>query len=230
MKAVAIIPARGGSKRLPRKNILPLAGKPMISYPIKTALASGLFESVIVSTEDTEISEIAREYGAQVISRPPEFSTDEAHELDACLHVLDTLKDEGSEPEAFCVLYPTAAFLIADDLIHSMERLNQKPAADVVMGVSAYDIHPYKALVTSPEGYLEPMFPKECRMRSQFYPHLMASNGTFCWLRTSAFHDNPTYYTKRLKPYEMPLDRAVDIDTKEDYERAQRLFAISKKS
>ena len=82
MSNIAIIPARGGSKRLPRKNILPLAGKPIIAYPIQTALDSGVFDKVIVSTEDAEIEAIAKQYGAEVISRPDELATDEAHELE----------------------------------------------------------------------------------------------------------------------------------------------------
>ena len=223
MSPVAIIPARGGSKRLPRKNILPLAGQPIISYPIQTALDSGLFSKVIVSTEDVEISNLAKEFGAEVITRPDALSTDEAHELDACLHVLDTLKTDDSEPEAFCVLYPTAAFLIPDDLIKSLDKLEKEPVADVVMGVTGYPIHPYKTLLEGEDDYLSLLFPVEAKMRSQFYPKALASCGTFYWLRTESFRALRTYYPEKLRGYEIPPERAIDIDTQEDFLIAEKL-------
>ena len=224
MSNIAIIPARGGSKRLPRKNILPLAGKPIIAYPIQTALDSGVFDKVIVSTEDAEIEAIAKQYGAEVISRPDELATDEAHELDACLHVIDFVKEEtSSDPDAFCVLYPTAAFMNADDIKQSLERLNQAPAADVVMGVTEYPIHPYKTLLEGDDSFLSLLFPKEAKIRSQFYPKATASCGTFYWLRTSSFRELRTYSPEKLRGYVLPAERAIDIDTKEDFIIAEKL-------
>ena len=222
-KAIAIIPARGGSKRLPRKNIKPFMGKPMIAWPIESALESGAFSSVIVSSDDDEIGAVAQKYGARFVKRPPELATDEVHESLAYLHVLDVLKSEDAEPEFFCGLYATAVLVLPKDLKESFGVMESPVPADVVMGVSSYPIHPYKALLTNAEGYQEMMFPVECKWRSQLYPKVVASNGTFYWFRTSSFRVIPTYYPKRLCYYELPPERAVDMDTEEDFKWAETL-------
>ena len=225
MGCIAIIPARGGSKRLPRKNILPLAGHPIIVHAIHIACASGLFNQIIVSTDDAETALIAESVGARVIIRPDELATDEAHELDACMHVLDILKTEGKEPESFCVIYPTAAFLLKNDLKDSYQLLGQEPTADVVMGVAEFPIHPYKALIAEKDGsYLKMMFPVECKQRSQLYPQAVASSGTFYWFRTDSFRSHKTYYPTRLKGYVLPSERALDIDTAEDFYWAAKML------
>lgn len=219
---VAVIPARGGSKRLPRKNVLDLGGRPVIHYPITTALASRLFRRVIVSTEDHEIAAIAQAEGAEVLARPFEHATDTATVVDVCLHTLQVLAAEGLKPSAFCCIYATAAFLDPIDLTASLALLNEHPQADVVMGVSGYPIHPFKAL-RSVDGYLVPEFPDQVAAKSQNYPHLVASNGTFYWGRSGSFVANRTFYPRRLKGYALPSDRAVDLDTPEDLEWARRL-------
>ncbi len=224
-KAIAIIPARGGSKRIPRKNIAPLNGRPMISYAIETAIKCNAFDQVFVSTEDDEITAIAHNAGARTFRRSEEFATDTAHELDACAELLESIqKKEGTAPGAFCVIYPTAVLITPEDLEISYKLLEGPPESDVVMSVSGYNYHPYKALVKNPEGYLEMMFPVECKQRSQTYPHVTASNGTFYWLRTESFCGNrgKGYYQERLTPYEIPFQRAIDIDYPEDLEQAER--------
>lgn len=216
MKPVAILPARGGSKRLPRKNILPVAGRPMIGWTIETCLKSNVFDSVIVSSEDEEIKKVAIEEGARVISRPPEFATDTVHEFLAYRHVLDTLAGEGEQPEYFCGVYPTAIALLPEDLAGGYKKIVDD-RADVVIGVSTYDIHPYKALEKSANGYLQPVYPEWCPKQSQTFPHYVASNGTFYFHRTAYFLNHPTYYPEKLGGYEIPAERAVDVDTPEDY-------------
>lgn len=222
-KAVAIIPARGGSKRIPRKNIKPFMGKPMIAWPIESALKSGAFSSVVVSTDDGEIGAIAQKYGARFIKRPPELATDEIDELPAYLHVLDILKGEGVEPDYFCGVYATAVLVAPQDFAQSFRVIDSPPEADVVMGVSGYPIHPYKALLSGKDGYLDMMFPVECDWRSQLYPKVVASNGTFYWFRTSSFRKAPNYYPERLRGYELPPQRAVDMDTEEDFKWAESI-------
>lgn len=216
MGVIAIIPARGGSKRLPRKNILPVNGRPMIAWTIETAIKSGIFDSVIVSTDDDEIGNIAQKEGARHIKRPAEFSTDSAHEHDAYRHVLDTLKAEGVVPDAFCAIYPTAALLLPEDLQGAYKALKDKNA-DVVMGVSAYPIHPFKSLEEGPNGFLKMVYPDWCKKQSQTYPHYVASNGTLYFMRTTPFLAAPNYYPEKLASYEIPYERAVDVDTHEDY-------------
>ncbi len=223
---LAIIPARGGSKRLPRKNIALVDGQPVIAYPISSALKSGLFYSILVSTEDDEIAEISRGAGATVIARPAALATDEAHELAACAHVLDKLAEENADPVAFCIIYPTAAFILPDDLIQSASMLDGPPESDVVMAVAEYPIHPYKALKVSQNGYLEMMFPVEGKLRSQFYPKLVASCGAFYWMRVTRFRTEQNYYPRRLVGYKLAPDRAIDIDTPADLAWAEKLMRV----
>lgn len=226
MRAVAIIPARGGSKRLPCKNILPLGGRPMIAHPINLARQSGLFERVVVSTEHSKIAKISEEAGAEVFERSDELATDKATVVQVCLDVLWRLEQEGAEPEAFCCLYATAAFLTVQDLLDSRARLTGPPEADYVMGVSEYPIHPYKALC-SEKGFLKAVWPESAQLKSQEYPSMYASNGTLYWARTGAFLHEQSFYGQRLVGYELPPERAVDIDTPEDYDWACRLANIA---
>ena len=225
-KAVAVIPARGGSKRLPRKNIADFMGKPMLAWPVEAALKSGVFSDVMVSSEDGEIGAVAEKYGALFIRRPPELATDEVDELDAYRHVIDLLTEDKKRPDYFCGLYATAVFLQPEDFVQSLRAMEVAPRPDVVMGVSGYPVHPYKSLIMNEIGYLQPMFPVENEWCSQRYPKAVASNGTFYWFRTESFLRNQTYYPERLSGYELPLERAVDIDTPEDYERAQQIARI----
>ena len=213
MSTIAIIPARGGSKRLPRKNVLLVRGRPMIGWTIETALKSGIFDSVIVSSEDDEIGEIATKEGAGFIKRPQEFATDSAHEHDAYRHVLGKIE---KSPEFFCALYPTAALLLPEDIKGAYKALLEKKA-DVVMGVSTYPIHPFKSLEEGADGYLKMVYPEWCKKQSQTYPHYVASNGTLYFFRTESFLASPDYYPEKLAAYEIPLERAVDVDTPEDY-------------
>ncbi len=220
MKNIAIIPARGGSKRLPRKNMLPIMGAPMLTHPIKTAQESSIFDHIIVSTDDDEIARIAENHGAKVIIRPDEMASDEAHESLAYMHVLKVLAKEGYEPDAFCGIYPTAIFITPQDLQESYKLMDSDKNPDVVMSVSSFPVHPYKALQENNNGYLTMVNPVKCKQRSQFYPHYVASNGTFYWLRVNSYKNDPNYYPEKLVSYELPNDRAIDIDTKQDYDWA----------
>lgn len=220
MQRLAVIPARGGSKRLPRKNVVPLGERPMIAHVLETARQTGLFERVIVSTEDAEIGDVAEGAGAEVHWRPEDLASDQASVVQVCVDVLSSLAEP---PERFCCLYATAAFLRIRDLRESEEWLDE---ADVVMGVSEYPIHPYKALENSVDGFLRPKWPVENARKSQEYPHLVASNGTFYWARTDRFLKEPTFYPERLKGFELPPERAVDIDTPEDLDWARKLWKV----
>lgn len=213
---VAIVPARGGSKRLPRKNVLPILGRPLLAYPISAALRCRLFDQVLVSTEDGEIAEAARSAGAQVIERPKELAEDTATVANVCLHILEALKHENVLPEYFCCIYPTAVFLTPKDLLESFRILQGEHGAEFVMGVSEYNLQPVQALVEK-DGYLSPMWPEYHGIQSQFQPQLLASNGTLYWARVSAFLRTKSFYGKRLKGYVVPKIRAIDIDTKEDF-------------
>ena len=220
MNRVAIIPARGGSKRLPRKNVMPVLGKPMLAYPVQAALQSGMFERVIVSTEDEEIREAALEAGAEVLERPNELARDRARVVDVCENVLEILGKDNALPDYFCCIYATAIFITPDDLKKSFQLFEQEPTPDVVMGVSDFNLHPVQALEHK-DGFLTPKWPEYLGMQSQFHPRLVASNGTLYWAGTSYFEQNPNFYCSRLKGYKIPKLRAIDLDTQEDLEFAR---------
>ncbi len=221
MRRVAIIPARGGSKRLPRKNILEIARKPMISYPILCAKESGLFERIIVSTEDAEIADIAQSFGAEIMDRSSDLAGDKVQVISVCYDVLKKLKAEEALPDLFCCLYATAAFLEPRDLVESEKKIHNTNA-DVVMGVSSYPLHPYKAM-KEVNGRLVPAFPEQVKKQSQNYPDYVASNGTFYWADVKYFMENSDFYTARLSGYKIPNIRAPDVDTPEDYEMVKLL-------
>ena len=224
-RPVAIIPARGGSKRLPRKNLLEVAGRPMLAWPIAAAHASDLFEAIVVSTEDAEIAGLARSQGARSLARPAALATDAATVAEVCRHVLDVLRGEGTEPSCFCCLLPTAAFVTASDLVGSLALLDAPPPADVVLGVSPYTVHPYKAL-RAHGPYLASAAPEHVLRKSQDYPDLVASNGTLIWARAALFLARPGFYVERLKGYAMDPLRGQDLDTAEDLERVRRLAPL----
>lgn len=212
---VAIIPARGGSKRLPKKNILPILGRPMLSYPIKSAIKSKMFEKVIVSTEDSEIMTEAQNYGAETLSRPLHLAKDRSTVAQVCLHVLDVLRGMNIVPEYFCCLYATAVFITPDDIVKSFRKFSEEPTADVVMGISEYHLHPMQAMEER-HGFLNPKWPEYTKIQSQFFPKLVASNGTLYWARTNSFNSKNSFYVRRLKGYFINRFRAIDINTEED--------------
>lgn len=217
---IAIIPARGGSKRLPRKNILPINGKPMISYPILAAINSGLFDEVVVSTEDKEISTIAASFGATVSKRFETLAQDRSTVVQVCEDVLE--KDDYKTVESFCCIYATAIFITPEDIINSFKLITNKPPVDYVMGISGFNYHPVQAL-NEVGGYLQSMWPEYNDKQSQFYPHLVVSNGTLYWAKRTAFMRDKTFYGERLVGYQLDSDHTVDIDTPEDYESAKML-------
>lgn len=225
MTCVCIIPARGQSKRLPRKNILPLAGRPMLAWPVAAARQSGIFNQILVSTEDNAIAAAARAAGADVSRRPPELARDHSTVVDVCLQVLGELAAAGVAPDIFCCLYATAAFVSVDDLVASHSTMKESPKADFVMGVCEYDLSPLLALKETADGTLVPMWPAYQNLQSQDFPRLLCSSGTFYWARTEAFYITKSFYGPPLKGYVLPRSRALDIDTPEDYEDALRRAA-----
>lgn len=220
MDRVAVIPARGGSKRLPGKNILPILGKPMLTYPVKAAQKSKMFDRIIVSTEDEKIKQVALEAGAEVFQRPDDLARDRATVVQVCKHALDILGEQNTRPEFFCCIYATAIFITPEDIKNAFLLFNQKPKPDVVMGVSGFNLQPVQALEEK-DGFLHPKWPEYLGIQSQFHPRLVASNGTLYWARTSYFEQNPNFYCKKLSGYAIPKHRAVDLDTQQDLEFAR---------
>ena len=212
MSTVALIPARGGSKRLPRKNIAKVGNVPMLAHPIMAARASGLFDHIYVSTEDREIAEIASQYGAEVIERPMQIAEDRSTVVEVCLHALETIPGI----DLMCCIYATAVLLAPETLVSAYALLDSEPEADFVMGVSEYEHPPVQALKKDDNGYLSYQWPEWRGIQSQFQPHLTVSNGTFYWARRHALLEEKTFYGHRLKGFVVPSGQVSDIDTQDD--------------
>ncbi len=223
MGMVAIIPARGGSKRLARKNILPVQGRPMLSYPVMSAVGAGIFDRVIVSTEDEAIGKIAKRAGADYFKRPEHLARDRSTVVEVCLNVLEQLEGLNELPEYFCCIYATAVFITPRDIKESFKLLTGSHGVNIVMGVSEYNLQPVQALIRGGDGLLKPMWPEYVNIQSQFHPGLVVSNGTLYWAGTERFLQKKTFYDDCLKGYEIPWIRALDIDTKESFEIVKML-------
>lgn len=168
MSRVAIIPARGGSKRIPRKNIKLFQGQPMIAYPIRAALLSGLFDRVIVSTDDEEIASVARELGAEVpFMRPAALADDHAGTVAVIQHALRELAATGDHPEYTCCLYATAPFVLPEKLREGFELLAARPDKDFAFTVSDYAAPVQRALRVNADGGVESLYPEYQQTRSQ---------------------------------------------------------------
>ena len=217
---IAIIPASSTSKRLPGKNTLPVNGKPMISYPIEAARKSGLFEQVIVSSKDDEISAIVKDLGCRVFPAPFSLRNETSTVARVCCNVLGVLAIQEELPEYFCVIFATALMLEPEDLVKSHKMLEQ---TDFVMGVSRFIHEPEHAMVES-NGYLRPVHPESLRHKAARYDQKFSSNGTFAWCKTTPFLAVKDFYGPRLLGYEFPKTRVWDINTAEDLEIAKILL------
>ena len=218
-KQLAMITARGGSKRIPRKNIRPFCGKPILCYSIEAAQSSGVFDEIMVSTDDPEIAEIAREYGAKVpFFRSPATANDYASTDDVIREVLQTYLSMGQDFDAFCCIYPTAPFVTGKRLKEAMELLGH---ADSVMPVVPFSYPPQRGLLISEAGFLERQFPEYALTRSQDLPKIYHDCGQFYACRTKAFFDEGTTDVKGLIPLVLSEMEVQDIDTLEDWELAE---------
>ena len=217
--SIAIITARGGSKRIPRKNIKEFCGKPIITYSIEAALHSGLFTEVMVSTDDEEIARIAEQAGAKVpFMRSGENAGDYASTDDVLLEVLDRYRKQGREFETFCCLYPTAPFVTAEKLQKAMQMLEK---ADSVMPVVAFSYPPQRCVVLNEQGELRMKWPEHARTRSQDLEPYYHDCGQFYCCRTQPFIQYGTTDLPRMIPMIMSEMEVQDIDNQDDWAIAE---------
>lgn len=209
---VALIPARGGSKRLPRKNILDFHGKPMMAYTIEAAIESALFDDVVVSTEDDEIAAIAMQCGASVDKRAPDLASDLATVKDVCLQYL-----KYHSIKTLVVLYATAPLRNAADIRSVVELLSDD--CDFAMATARCDWPVHQTLKFN-SGRVEPLFPDLVDRRFDEIETYCIDNGSTYAVHVDAFVEQKTFYGDSLKAYLMPSARSIDIDTPEDYYRA----------
>lgn len=222
---VAIIPARGGSKRIPRKNIKDFHGKPMIAWSIEAAAKSGLFEKIVVSTDDNEIASIAKAYGADApFVRPSALADDHTPTVPVIAHAISALADLGVSPELACCIYPCAPFLRSDDLVEGL-KLMHACGADFVYAVAEFAHPVQRALLRKDGGQMQFLSPEHELTRTQDLPRTFHDVGQFYWGRSAAWAGQRRMHSEGAGLV-VPHWRVVDIDTIEDWQRAELLFQL----
>lgn len=223
-KKLAIITARGGSKRIPRKNIKEFCGKPILCYSIEAAKKANVFDEIMVSTEDAEIAQVAKKAGANVpFFRSADTSGDYASTDDVIMEVLRSYQKINQEFDAFCCIYPTAPFLSGERLRSAMELLTE---ADSVMPVVPFSYPPQRGLVINQKGFVERQFPEYATARSQDLLKIYHDCGQFYACRTDAFLKAGTTDVERLLPLILNEMEVQDIDTIEDWEMAEIKYKL----
>ncbi|MDW3051447.1 pseudaminic acid cytidylyltransferase [Vibrio sp. 1408] len=225
---VAIIPARSGSKRIPRKNIKAFHGKPMIAYSIEAAIASGCFDKVIVSTDDTEIAAVAEAHGAHVpFLRPADISDDYATTMDVMAHAIHWCQDEGWDIDAVCCLYATAPFVLPKDLQQGYALL-QGEGVQFAFSATSFPFPIQRAIKLDSDGSVSMFSPENEQVRSQDLEEAYHDAGQFYWGKTRAFLEKYSIFSPHSKAVLLPRNRVQDIDTPEDWELAESLFSVLK--
>lgn len=220
MSSIAIITARGGSKRIPGKNKKEFLGKPILVYSIEAAKKSGVFGEVMVSTDDEEIAEIARKAGASIpFYRSAQTANDYATTSEVLREVLDRYRQQGQEFRFACCIYPTAPFLNADKLKTAMEKL-QKEGADCVMPVVRFSFPPQRSLVIR-DGLLTYRWPENQSVRTQDLEPFYHDPGQFYCFSVENFYKTGQVISGKVMPIEVPETEVQDIDEPTDWELAE---------
>lgn len=222
---LAVIPARGGSKRIPRKNIRLFCGRPMIAWSIRAAVDSGCFDRVIVSTDDEEIATVAREHGAEVpFMRPAELSDDYTGTIPVIAHAITTMEEIVGRPVAdTCCIYATAPFVQPEDLQRGLEILHQT-GSEFAFSVTSYAFPIQRAIRIREDGRVEMFYPEHFSTRSQDLEEAWHDAGQFYWGRSAAWKSGTAIFGPKSAPVSLPRHRVQDIDTPEDWERAEWMF------
>ena len=226
---IAIIPARGGSKRIPDKNIKLFSGKPIISYSIEAAKISGLFEKIIVSTDSQKIAHTAKRYGAEVpFMRPQDLSDDFTPTAPVLLHALKWMAENDTPPNYVCCIYTTAPFVQPDYIKKGLELMIRKRASSV-FSVTTFPFSIFRALNISEAGCLKMFWPEHELARSNDLPEAYHDAGQFYWLDSKKFLKTKKIYTGDALPVILPRGLVQDIDTPEDWESAEAMYEVAKK-
>ncbi|MDE5824639.1 MAG: pseudaminic acid cytidylyltransferase [Lachnospiraceae bacterium] len=231
MKSAAIITARGGSKRIPRKNIKPFLGRPIIEYSIEAALRADLFDEVMVSTDDEEIAQVAERAGAKVpFFRSEKTSNDFATTADVIAEVIEAYEQIGKNFHTVCCIYPTAPFVTADTIRTAMMLLEQEMPlsqgrADCVIPVVKFSFPPQRGVVVH-DGILSPMWPENMAKRSQDLEPLYHDCGQFYCLNVESFRRQKAIWMENAVPFVQDEKYVQDIDTLEDWEIAEMKYQL----
>lgn len=223
---VCIIPARGGSKRIPRKNIKLFDGKPIIAYSIEAALQSGCFDKVIVSTDDHEIADVARQYGADVpFIRPADLSNDHAGTIPVICHAINWFEEQDISVSDVCCVYATAPFVTGKRLADAYELLCSS-GSEYCFSVTEYVFPIQRAVSITPQKRLVMFEPEKFTIRSQDLEPAYHDAGQFYWGKASAFLSNLPLFSEHATPYVLPHYLVQDIDTPDDWIRAELIHSL----
>lgn len=221
---LAVIPARGGSKRIPGKNIRPFGGVPIIAWSIRAARESGCFDRILVSTDDAAIAAVAQAHGADVpFLRPPELSDDHTGTIPVIAHAVAWQNAHGGPVSEACCIYATAPFVRASDLQRGLEVLEQT-GADYAFSVTSYASPIQRALRLTAEGRVAMFQPEHFLTRSQDLEEAWHDAAQFYWGRAQAWLSHETIFGPGSAPVPLPRQRVQDIDTPEDWDRAEWMF------
>ncbi len=221
---IAIIPARGGSKRIPHKNIKLFRGQPMISWSIQAAQQSGCFDQIIVSTDDPEIAAVAKEYGASVpFVRPSHLSDDYATTADVMAHAVQWLKESNIVAKSVCCLYATAPLVQANDIIQGLLRLEEN-GSNYTFSATSFSFPIQRAISLSPDSSVTMLFPEHMNTRSQDLMETYHDAGQFYWGTAHAWANKLPIFSAQSCVIALPRHRVQDIDTPEDWLMAEYLF------
>ena len=224
-RVLGLIPAKGASTRLPRKNLRLLGGRPLLDWTIAAARDAGLCDRVVVSTEDAEVAALARTAGAEVpFERPGALAVDPAGVVQVALHALETLATAGDRFDLICIMLPTCPFRTAADLKDAFEHFRARPEPNL-MSVSPFDHTPFNAVGIGDDGLLFPHFPERFGRKSQEQPAAYRPNGAIHILDVPWFRQSRSYLAPPVIAYVMPRERSIDIDSEEDLREAESLLA-----
>lgn len=222
-RIIGIIPARGGSKTVPRKNIKLLANKPLIAYTIESAVRSKHLQRIVVSTEDKEISEVSTKFGAEVMDRPDDLAADESPTIDVLLYIFDVLKENKSESEIIVLLQPTSPLRTSQDIDNAIE-LYQKVESESLVSVCEINHSPYWSFNIK-DKYLKNIFGDQyLHMQRQELPKAYMPNGAIFISTPEYLQKYRSFYSSKTIPYIMPPERSIDIDNEIDFILAELLI------
>jgi len=222
---IAIIPARGGSKRIPRKNIKFFHGKPMIAYSIEAAQKSGCFDKILVSTDDQEIADVALRYGAEVpFLRPAAIADDHATTIDVMQHAITWCKDQKWSVDKVCCIYATAPFILPEYINQGLKVVSSQNV-EYAFSATTFPFPIQRAISLNKDGAVSMFYPKYEMTRSQDLEEAYHDAGQFYWGKASAFLTGKAFFAEHSKAVILPRKRVQDIDTFEDWDFAELLFS-----
>ena len=220
---LCVLPARGGSKRIPGKNIKLFFGKPIIAYSIEAAINTSLFDEIIVSTDDEEVAEIARQYGAKVpFMRPAQLANDFTGTAAVIRHAVEWFQEHGQQVDQVCCIYPTAPFLKTEYIQRGYDQLNEAQS-DFAVSVTPYPYPIQRAVFVTDQGRLEMRQPEFMNTRSQDLPVAFHDAAQFYWGQAQAWLQGKPLFTNGTVPVELPRHMVCDIDTPDDWVYAEMM-------